>query len=59
MDSEVANIQAAVSGYQSVQGATLRNAAIASAVPYSTVPNLYLTNSFDDPDGAGYYWSGR
>ena len=56
MDSEVANIYQAVNGDQSTYLATQRNAAIASAVPYGTIPSLYLTNSYDDPDGMGYYW---
>jgi hypothetical protein len=58
MNSEVANIYSATQGYQGVGEAATRNAEIAAAVPYGTIPSLFLTNSYDDPDGQGYYWGG-
>lgn len=58
MDSEVGNIYSAVNGDESVFDATSQNAAIASAVPYGTIPSLYLTNSYEGGD-PGYYWGAR
>jgi len=57
MNAQASNIYKAVNGLQSTSSAAMENNAIAAAVPYGTVPSLYLTNSYEG-EGDGYYWGG-